>query len=73
VGFEPSSEKTRQKRGKMKLSIEAKVAAAVAAAFIALMLGAIAQGNGGNQAGEPDGYDATENPRVNTYVLQQGF
>jgi hypothetical protein len=55
----------------MKLSMEAKVAAAVAAGFIALTLGAIAQGNGGDQTGEPDGYGLADNPRVNTYISEQ--
>jgi hypothetical protein len=55
----------------MKLSIEAKVAAAVAASFVALTLGAIAQGNSGSQTGEPGGYNLTDNPRINTYVSQQ--
>ena len=55
----------------MKLSIEAKVAAAVAAGFIALTLGAIAQGNGGDQTGEPNGYSLAENPRINTYIFQE--
>ena len=54
----------------MKLSIEAKVAAAVAAAFIALTLGAIAQGNGGDRTGEPNGYGLADSPRINTYTSQ---
>lgn len=40
----------------MKASIEAKVAAAVGAAFVALTVGAIAQGNSGSAAGSPSGY-----------------
>jgi len=55
----------------MKLSIEAKVAAAVAAAFIALTLGAIAQGNSGDQAGAPNVYGLADNPRLNTYISQE--
>jgi hypothetical protein len=55
----------------MKLSIEAKVAAAVAASFVALTLGAIAQGNSGNQSGGPD--RLADNPRISTYVDQQGL
>jgi len=39
----------------MKLSIEAKVAAAVGASFVALAIGAIAQANSGSQTGEPNG------------------
>ncbi len=57
----------------MKLSIEAKVAATVAVAFIALTLGAIAQGNSGNQAGEPNGYGPANTSRINTYVSQQAM
>ncbi|HEX4696303.1 MAG TPA: hypothetical protein VH254_01390 [Candidatus Udaeobacter sp.] len=52
----------------MKLSVEAKVAAAVAVAFVALTVGAIAQGNGAGQIGSPDGY-----PRVNTQTEQEGY
>ena len=55
----------------MKLSIEAKVAAAVAAAFIALTLGAIAQGNSGDQTGEPSVYGLADTPRLNTYISQE--
>jgi hypothetical protein len=55
----------------MKLSIEAKVAAAVAAGFIALTLGAIAQGDGGDQTGGPSGHGPADSPRINTYISQQ--
>jgi hypothetical protein len=54
----------------MKLSIEAKVAAAVTAGFIALTWGAIAQGNSGDQIGEPHGYGLAGSPRTNTYISQ---
>ena len=57
----------------MKLTVETKVAAAVAAGFIALTLGAVAQGNWGSQTGEPNGYGPTNNPRVNTYISQQAY
>jgi hypothetical protein len=57
----------------MKLSVETKVAAAVAAGFIALTLGAVATGNWGGQTSEPNGYGPTHNPRVNTYISQQGY
>jgi len=56
----------------MKLTVETKVAAAVAAGFIALTLGAVAQGNWGGQTGEPS-YGPTNNPRVNTYISQQAY
>jgi hypothetical protein len=68
VGLET---RAKERKGKMKLSIEAKVAAAVAASFVALTLGAIAQGNGGTQSGEPDSYGLADNPRINTNVSQQ--
>jgi hypothetical protein len=55
----------------MKLSIEAKVAAAVAAGFIALTLGAIAQGNSGDQIGEPHGYGLADSPRISAYISQE--
>jgi hypothetical protein len=71
VDFEPAMKQTRKKGGKMKLSIEAKVAAAVAASFVALTLGAIAQGNSASETGEPDGL--ADNPRISTYVDQQGL
>jgi hypothetical protein len=57
----------------MKLSVETKVGAAVAAGFIALTLGAVAQGNWEGQTGEPNGYGPTSNPRVNTYISQQAY
>jgi hypothetical protein len=57
----------------MKLSVEMKVAAAVAAGFVAWTVGTIAQGNSGGQTGGPNGYGATSNTRVNTYMSQQGY
>ena len=57
----------------MKLSIEAKVAAAVATAFVALTLGVIAQENSRGQPGGLNGYGSTNNPAVNTYLSQQGY
>ena len=55
----------------MKLSVETKVAAAITAGFIALTAIAIAQGNSESQAGGPNGYGLTNNPRVNTHIRQQ--
>jgi len=49
----------------MKLSIEAKVAAAVATAFVALTVGAIGQ--------EHSRFQTTNNPAVNTYLSQRGY
>jgi len=57
----------------MKLSVEMKVAAAVAVGFVAWTLGAIAQGNSSGQSGGPNGYDPASNPRVNTYMSQQRY
>jgi hypothetical protein len=56
----------------MKLSVEAKVAASVAAGFVALTVGVIAQGNSGDQSAGPNGFGATNNPKVNTYMSQEG-
>ena len=54
----------------MKLSIEAKVAAAVATAFVALTVGAIGQEHSGGQTGRVNGYGLGNNPPVNTYLGQ---
>ena len=51
----------------MKLSVETKVGAAIAAGFIGLTLGAVAQGNWEGQTGELNSYGPTNNPKVNTY------
>jgi len=57
----------------MKLSVETQVGAAVAAAFIAMTVGAIAQGNSEGQTGVPDVYGPRNNPRINTEITQQGY
>ena len=57
----------------MKLSIEAKVAAAVATAFVALIVGAIGQEHSTRQTGGQNGYGPTNNPAVNTYLSQRGY
>ena len=62
--------KERNCEENMKLSVEAKVAAAVAAGFVALTLGAIAQGNSDNQPGRAN--SSIENPGV-THMSQQGY
>jgi hypothetical protein len=54
----------------MKLSVEAKVAAAVAAGFIALTAGAIGQAGSGGQTGGPNNYNPTNNPGANTDMSQ---
>ena len=57
----------------MKLSVEAKVAASVAAAFVALTVGVIAQGNTADQSVGPNGYGATENSGLRTDMSQHGY
>jgi hypothetical protein len=57
----------------MKLSVETKVASAIAAGFMALIVGAIAQGRSGGQTGGPNGYGPTDNPGVNTHMSQQAY
>ena len=52
----------------MRLSVEAKVAACVAAGFIALTVGVIAQGNSADQNAGPNGYRPTSNPKVSTEI-----
>ena len=60
-------------RENMKLSVETKVGAAIAAGFIALTLGAVAQGNWEGRTGELNSYGPTSNPKVNTYISQQAY
>ena len=55
----------------MKLSVEGKVVAAVAAAIMALTSGAMAQGRSKGQTGGPNHYGPTNNPEVNTHMSQQ--
>ena len=57
----------------MKASVEMKVAAAVTAGFVALTVGAIAQGYSGGQRGELNSHGPTNNPKVNTYISQQRY
>ena len=54
----------------MKLSVEAKVAAFLAAGFLALTMGVIAQGNSEDQSMLPNGYGRTSNPGVSALVSQ---
>jgi hypothetical protein len=56
----------------MKLSIEAKMAAAVAAGLMVMTSGAMAQGHGKGQSAGPNHYGPTNNPGVNTRMSQQG-
>jgi len=55
----------------MKLSVEAKVAAAVAAGLMVMTSGAMAQGRKGQTAG-PNHYGPTNNPGVSTHMNQPG-
>lgn len=55
----------------MKLTIEAKVAAAVATGFVALIVGAVGQERSGGQSGGLNGYGPTNNPAFNTHLSQQ--
>ena len=57
----------------MKLSIEAKVAAAVATVFVLLTIGAIGQEHSTFRTGGQNGYGPTNNPAVNTYLSPQGY
>jgi len=57
----------------MKLSIEAKVAASVATAFVALTVGVIAQENSRGQTGRANGPGPTNNPAIETYLTQQAY
>lgn len=56
----------------MKLSVEVKVAAVVAAAFAALTPGAMAQGRGKGHTSGANHYGSNNNPGVNTQMTRQG-
>ena len=55
----------------MKLSVEAKVAAAVAAAFIAVTAAAIGQGGSEFRNSTPNNYGSAE--KLNTEIPQQAY
>ncbi len=57
----------------MRLSIEAGVAAAVAAAFVALTVGAIGREQSRNQAGGSTWYGSTSGQSVNTFLNRQAY
>jgi hypothetical protein len=57
----------------MKVSVEAKVAASVAAGFVALTVGVIAQGNNADLSSSPNEYGPTNNPGVSTHISQDGY
>jgi hypothetical protein len=48
----------------MKLSVESKVAIAVATGFVVLTVGVIAQGQSEGGTGEPNGYGPANNPAL---------
>jgi hypothetical protein len=56
----------------MKLSIESKVAIAVAIGFVALTIGAMAQGRSGGGTGGPNGYGPMNNPGL-SHMSPQGL
>ena len=57
----------------MKLSVEAKVAVCVAAGFVALTVGEIAQGDSGKPGGGPNEYGPTNNLEVSAHMSQHGY
>lgn len=56
----------------MKLSVETKVAAVVAAGLMALTGNAMAQGRGKGHTGGQNQYGPANNPGANTHMSQQG-
>ena len=59
--------------GIMKLSVEAKVAASVAAGFVALTVAVIAQGNSADLSAGSNGYGPTSTAGVSTHMSQHGY
>jgi hypothetical protein len=57
----------------MKLSVEAKVAAAITAGFICVTVGAIAQAGSGGQTDLPNNYSSIDNPGVNNHMSEQTY
>jgi len=55
----------------MKLSVEMKVAGAIAAGFVTLTAIGIGQGSSEGQTGVTDRYGPSNNPRINTHIIQQ--
>ena len=56
----------------MKLPIELKAAIVVAAGFVALTIGAMAQGRSGGATGGPNGYGPMNNPGL-SHLSAQGL
>jgi hypothetical protein len=57
----------------MKLSVETKVAAFVAAGFVALSVGVIAEGNGEDQRANPTGRGVRNNPEITMQMSLNGY
>ncbi len=57
----------------MKFSVETKVAAGIAAGFVALTVGVIAQGNSEDLSAGPNGYGRTNNPGASTHISQHRY
>lgn len=55
----------------MKLSVEAKVAASVAAGFVALTVGMIAQANTAHLNAGPNGYGSPNNAGISAHMSQR--
>jgi len=57
----------------MKFSVGGKVAIGITAAFVALTVGVIAQGNSGDQRAGPNGYRPVNNSEFNMDTSQHGY
>ena len=56
-----------------KLSVEAKVAGSIAAAFVALTVGVIAQGSSADISADGDGYRSTNDAELGAHMSQHGY
>ena len=57
----------------MKLSVETKVAVAIATGFMTLTAIGIGQGNNESKTDGPNGYRPRNNPQLNTHVSRQEY
>ena len=57
----------------MKLSVETKVAASVAAGFVALTVGVMAHENSADLSAGPNGYHSINNANVSKRMSQHGY
>jgi hypothetical protein len=55
------------------MSVETKVAAAIAACFLAVSVGVVTQANGAATAGAPDNYELASSPRVHANMIPQEY